>query len=1004
MPGGTEAPVVVGSAAIQIVADSSQLPAQIQSQVGGAFKGAMDAAVVAFNKSMDDMAGKVADTADKSKKSFTSFGDAGARSWNQISQATRLAGAEFGPVERSVGLVSNVVNDLKGRFDALPSSVAKVGAATTALGAGITAVGALAVGLGKKQEQAHIDLETAIKNTGHSYEEYGGQIADLITKEERHNHSTADTQTALSKLTFAFKDPQKAAEEMGTVDEWAAARHISLASAAQQVIMAHNGVGRSFKQYSITVANVTKLTTASETATTAHGKAVEILQRLQEKQGQQAQLAGAKSGSAAASAASQVKAHRDAVANLAKAEEEFQKLAAGPAADKVEAGYIAMAKAARTYQDDQDNLNDAWKAFATLAAGPTADQVEGTYLAIQKAARTTRDDQQKVIDLQDALDKLVAGPGAEDQAKAEEAVGKAKITTQKATYTQADAEGKLAALRATGTATARQLDEAEMAVQEARYGVDDASRAQAASEAALQKLRDDSLAGSKAMKTAEDQLADAKLQLREAQLAENDASKKQADMYAASLPGSAAYETAQKKVLDATIAVREGALGTADAAKKQADLFAASLPGSDAYTAAQKKVADAQDAVAAANDRASSSGAAGLATQFAEENLAGQIADAQKKVEETAKAEADAKATLTDATGKNSLEQQINTKFHGLAERQAHTFTGQLDALKTRVLDAAGAFGVKFGPELVKAGPLIMGVGTIIETGLIPKLIAFGGELIGTGLLAAKTFGSMAIDATAGAISWAASMLGIEISTETASATVIASTGGIALIIGAIVLAVYELWTHWDKVWTWVKDAAKAAAEWIHHHLMLIVVAGGPIGLLIAAIDFLAHHWSDIWDGIQTVVSVAWGVIKSILNGGIDLINGFVKGAGAMLNGVLSIASHIPGVSSLLPSHVDLPVIPRLAAGGSAIEAGLTWVGERGPELMQMPRGATVLPLPAAGRSTGTTTGTTVTVAEGAVQITVEGNATAETAQLLMDAGDHVAERLAAAIRQRGGV
>ena len=36
----------------------------------------------------------------------------------------------------------------------------------------------------------------------------------------------------------------------------------------------------------------------------------------------------------------------------------------------------------------------------------------------------------------------------------------------------------------------------------------------------------------------------------------------------------------------------------------------------------------------------------------------------------------------------------------------------------------------------------------------------------------------------------------------------------------------------------------------------------------------------------------------------------------------------------------------RMAKGGQVAGAGLSWVGERGPELLSMPRGATVTPIP----------------------------------------------------------
>jgi hypothetical protein len=44
---------------------------------------------------------------------------------------------------------------------------------------------------------------------------------------------------------------------------------------------------------------------------------------------------------------------------------------------------------------------------------------------------------------------------------------------------------------------------------------------------------------------------------------------------------------------------------------------------------------------------------------------------------------------------------------------------------------------------------------------------------------------------------------------------------------------------------------------------------------------------------------------------------------------------------------------PHMAAGGTVTQAGLSWVGENGPELRYMPRGASVIPLPRAGDFAG---------------------------------------------------
>lgn len=50
--------------------------------------------------------------------------------------------------------------------------------------------------------------------------------------------------------------------------------------------------------------------------------------------------------------------------------------------------------------------------------------------------------------------------------------------------------------------------------------------------------------------------------------------------------------------------------------------------------------------------------------------------------------------------------------------------------------------------------------------------------------------------------------------------------------------------------------------------------------------------------------------------------------------------------SALSGTTIQAGRIPNRASGGGASNSGLSWVGERGPELISMPRGATVTPVP----------------------------------------------------------
>lgn len=100
-------------------------------------------------------------------------------------------------------------------------------------------------------------------------------------------------------------------------------------------------------------------------------------------------------------------------------------------------------------------------------------------------------------------------------------------------------------------------------------------------------------------------------------------------------------------------------------------------------------------------------------------------------------------------------------------------------------------------------------------------------------------------------------------------------------------------------------------------------------------------------------------------------------------------------VSINLPDN-PIPHIPGLAEGGNVIRRGTALVGEDGPELLRLPRGAQVIPLDRAQRAGG---GTVVRVERGAVQValTIAGDVTRD---VLPDLEAAVDERIRTALRE----
>lgn len=99
----------------------------------------------------------------------------------------------------------------------------------------------------------------------------------------------------------------------------------------------------------------------------------------------------------------------------------------------------------------------------------------------------------------------------------------------------------------------------------------------------------------------------------------------------------------------------------------------------------------------------------------------------------------------------------------------------------------------------------------------------------------------------------------------------------------------------------------------------------------------------DFWEalgnaGANGLDKIADRALSMAANGIFDMIFGAVMGGltGNSLGGGWGIAGGFgkPGIFG----------IPGMATGGTVAQAGLSWVGERGPELLSLPRGAQVIP------------------------------------------------------------
>ncbi|MEV0227977.1 hypothetical protein [Nonomuraea sp. NPDC050786] len=112
------------------------------------------------------------------------------------------------------------------------------------------------------------------------------------------------------------------------------------------------------------------------------------------------------------------------------------------------------------------------------------------------------------------------------------------------------------------------------------------------------------------------------------------------------------------------------------------------------------------------------------------------------------------------------------------------------------------------------------------------------------------------------------------------------------------------------------------------------------------------------WNGLVNMVTGLPGRISAAASGMWDgIVNGFKAAINWIIRGWNSLSFtlprvDIPYVGTFGGFTVGVPQIPYLARGGNIVGAGLAVVGEAGPELVSLPRGAQVTPL---GRGGGNT-------------------------------------------------
>ena len=343
------------------------------------------------------------------------------------------------------------------------------------------------------------------------------------------------------------------------------------------------------------------------------------------------------------------------------------------------------------------------------------------------------------------------------------------------------------------------------------------------------------------------------------------------------------------------------------------------------------------------------------------------------------------KDNLTTVAG--LITEKLFAALSGLLERLlpvVEAFTNaykETGSFKTALLEAMEAMGlekwIEFGKEVKSVCDKVKDLTTAFFEN--EQLITTIAIVLGTLTAAVLAFNAATILSNASMVAQEVILNAMILAETIATATTTALGTAIAFLtspitlviaaIGALIAIIYLLIKNWDavkeaasKCWDWIVQKWKGACEWFKNVILTPLTTG----------------WNNFWTGVKTGASNAWANLQNIWSGCVgwfkstiispvsSAFKGLWEGIKSFLTNPLEgiktmfrnafnwiidkVNALIGGLNKIkLPDFlggggINIPKIPTLWKGSNYTLGGLTLVGEQGPELVNMPRGASVTP------------------------------------------------------------
>lgn len=313
---------------------------------------------------------------------------------------------------------------------------------------------------------------------------------------------------------------------------------------------------------------------------------------------------------------------------------------------------------------------------------------------------------------------------------------------------------------------------------------------------------------------------------------------------------------------------------------------------------------------------------------------------------------------------------ELNKEVGGSARAFGQTIPGQTERAKRAFEDASQSV-------VMAALPAMTSIADIITTKVVPALTTVTNFLVENKAVVVPV--AAAIGTLAAAV-WVVNTAVRAYTAVQAALNVVMAANPVMLVVVALAALGVGFVLLWKKSETFraivtgtfnaVKGAftgawgvIKGGFSWLQNNWPLVLaILTGPIGLAVLTIT---RNFDSIVGFIKGMPGKITGAAKGMFDGIWQAFKGAINTIIGAWNGL---KFKVPGWDPPGPGPkfggftIGVPSIPMLADGGVIKRAGLSIVGERGAELLNMPRGASVTPLQGAPVGGGGDTYVTVYV------------------------------------------